>query len=135
MKYKFNVDEDNITLSYKDKTFTFKTNVKTISEMQGLVLKARKKMIQDLAKEGQSIKEYTKEIKKDGKTYYDNSNKLALEKIYQEETTIEYFNNKCEEIFGMDLAGIMLDIGLETEDEGTKFSNELMSYLSGNTPR
>lgn len=135
MKYQFKADEDNITLSYKDKLFTFKTNVKLISEMQGLIMKARIKMIQDLSKEGQSVRDLIKETKKDGKTYSDNSNKVELEKIYQEQVTMDFYNNKCEEIFGMDLAGLMLDIGLETEEEGTKFSTDFMNYLSGNIPR
>lgn len=135
MKYQFKADEDNITLSYKDKSFTFKTNVKLISEMQGLIMKARIKMIQDLSKEGQSVRDLIKETKKDGKTYSDNSNKVELEKIYQEQVTMDFYNNKCEEIFGMDLASLMLDIGLETEEEGTKFSTDFMNYLSGNIPR
>ena len=135
MKYQFKADEDNITLSYKDKSFTFKTNVKLISEMQGLIMKARIKMIQDLSKEGQSVRDLIKETKKDGKTYTDNSNKVELERIYQEQVTMDFYNNKCEEIFGMDLASLMLDIGLQTEEEGTKFSTDFVSYLSGNIPR
>lgn len=135
MKYQFKVDEDNITLSYKDKSFTFKTNVKLISEMQGLIMKSRIKMIQDLSKEGQSVRDLIKETKKDGKTYTDNSNKVELERIYQEQVTMDFYNNKCEEIFGMDLASLMLDIGLQTEEEGTKFSTDFVSYLSGNIPR
>lgn len=135
MKYQFKADEDNVTLSYKDKSFTFKTNVKLISEMQGLIMKSRIKMIQDLSKEGQSVRDLIKETKKDGKTYSDNSNKVELERIYQEQVTMDFYNNKCEEIFGMDLASLMLDIGLETEEEGTKFSTDFMNYLSGNIPR
>lgn len=135
MKYKFSVDEDIVTLEYKDKKFTFKTNVKLMSEMQGLVMESRKKMIQELAKNGQSIKDLTIEYKKDGKTYYDNANKNALEKIYQEQITLEYFNKKCIEICNMDLVGLMQDIGLNTEEEGTNFSTNFLNYLSGNIPR
>ena len=135
MKYKFNIEDDIVSLKYKDKEFTFKTNVKLISEMQGLVMNARIRMIQDISKNGQSIKDLTKETKKDGKTYYDNSNKIELEKIYQEKVTHEFFNNKCEEKFNMDIATLMQDIGLTTEDEGNKFSNDFISYLSGNIPR
>lgn len=135
MKYKFNIEDDIVSLKYKDKEFTFKTNVKLVSEMQSLVMKARIEMIQDINKSGQTIKDFTKEIKKDGKTYYDNTNKVELEKIYQEKITLEFFNKKCEEIFGMDIAGLMQDIGLTTEEEGSKFSNDLISYLSGNIPR
>lgn len=135
MKYKFNVEDDIVSLKYKDKEFTFKTNVKLISEMQGLVMDARIKMIQDMSKEGQSIKDLTKEIKKDGKTYYDNSNKVELEKIYQEKVTLEYFNKKCEEYFKMDLPTLIQDIGLEGENEGAEFTSNLMSYMTGNIPR
>lgn len=135
MKYKFNIEDDLVSLKYKDKEFTFKTNVKLVSEMQSLVMKARIEMIQDINKSGQTIKDFTKEIKKDGKTYYDNTNKVELEKIYQEKITLEFFNKKCEEIFGMDIAALMQDIGLTTEEEGNKFSNDFISYLSGNIPR
>jgi hypothetical protein len=136
MKYEFiKVDEDTTKLKYKEKEFEFKRNVKLISEMQGLVMKARIKMIQDFSQNGQSIKDLTIEKKINGKTYYDNSNKNELEKIYQEQATIDYFNEKCEELFGMDLANLMVDIGLETEEEGNKFSNDLLTYLSGNIPR
>ena len=134
MKYTFTVEDDNVCLKYKDKEFNFKVNVKLISEMQGIVMEARKKLIQEFSKTGQSIKDLTIEKKENGKTYYDNTNKLELEKIYQEELTIEFFNKKCETYFGMDLATLMLDIGLETEDEGAKFSTDLIAYMSGNIP-
>lgn len=136
MKYEFiDIDEDTSKLKYKDKEFIIKRNVKLVSEIQGLVAKARIKMIQDFSKNGQSIKDLTIETKKDGKTYYDNSNKEELEKIYQEQLTIEYFDNKCEELFNMSLVELMNDIGLETEKEGIDFSNAFMASMSGKTPR
>ena len=135
MKYEFiNKDEDTIILKYKDKEFEFKRNVKLVSEIQSLIMKSRVKMIQDFAKEGVSIKELTIESKKDGKTYYDNSNKAELEKIYQEQAMIDYFNAKCEELFGMDLTELIQDIGLTNADESEKFSTEFVNYLSGNIP-
>jgi hypothetical protein len=135
MKYKFSSENDVIKLTYKDKEFTFKRNVKLTSELQGLVMEARKRMIEDYAEKGKSIKNLTIETKKDGKTYYDNSNKNELEKIYQEQVTLEFYNNKCIELFGMDLTNLMQDIGLSTEDEGSKFANDFLTYLSGNIPR
>lgn len=134
MKYTFNIDDDVVSLKYKDKEFKFKVNVKLISEIQGLTMEARKKIIQDLAEKGQSVKNLIIETKKDGKTYLDNSNKLELERIYQEELTIDFFNKKCVEYFNMDLVELMTDIGLETEEEGKKFSMDLMSYMSGKIP-
>lgn len=135
MKYNFSYENDDVTLKYKDKEFTFKRDVKLISELQGLVMEARQRMIEDYAEKGKSIKSLTIEIKKDGKTYYDNSNKNELEKIYQEKVTLEFYNNKCIELFGMDLTNLMQDIGLTTEDEGSKFANDLLTNLSGNIPR
>lgn len=136
MKYQFiKVDEDTTKLKYKDKEFEIKRNVKLVSEIQALVMKARVKMIQDFAKQGISVKDLTIETKKDGKTYYDNSNKAELEKIYQEQMTLEYFNNKYQELFGMDMAGLIQDIGLEKEDEVAKFSEELVQHLNGSIPR
>ena len=135
MKYEFiKVDEDTTKLKYKDKEFTIRRNVKLISEMQGLVMKARIKLIQDFAKEGQSVKDLTIEKKVNGKTYYDNSNKDELEKIYQEQITLDYFNEKCIELFDMDFAQVIQDIGLETEEEGAKFSQDFITSLAGITP-
>ena len=101
--------------------------------MQKLVMKSRIKMIQDFAKDGISIKDLTIEIKKDGKTYYDNSNKIELEKVYQEQEYLLFFDEKCQEIFDMDLQELIADIGL-TEEETEKFGKDLMNHLSGKTP-
>ena len=117
MKYEFiRLDEDNIKLKYKDKEFTFKVNVKLISEMQKVVMESRIKLIEDLAEKGKSVKNLTIEIKKDGKTYYDNSNKQELEQIYQEQEYLKFFDNKCQEIFNMDLQSLIDDIGLNDEE-------------------
>ena len=136
MKYEFiKVGEDTTKLKYKDKEFEFKTNVKLVSEIQGILKKSRIKIIQDLAKDGISIKSLTIETKKDGKTYYDNSNKTELEKIYQEEAMLDFINAKSEEIFGMSIEKLLEDIGLSTEVEGEKFAKDFFSYLGGNIPR
>lgn len=135
MKYTFSIDEDIVSLKYKDKEFKFKVNVQLVSEMQGLIMEARKRIIEDYAEKGKSVSSLTIETKKDGKTYLDNSNMLELEKIYQAEIQIEFFDKKCLEYFGMNLASLMMDIGLSSEQEGVKFSEDLMTYMSGNTPR
>lgn len=135
MKYKFSIEDDVVKLSYKEKEFSFKVNIKLISEMQGLIMEARKRMLMDFAKTGHSIKDLTIEKKENGKTYYDNTNKAELERVYQEELMVEFFNNKCIEYFNMDLATLMTDIGLQSEEESTKFSQDLITYMSGNIPR
>jgi hypothetical protein len=136
MKYEFiQVDEDTTKLKYKDKEFEIKRNVKLVSEIQALVMQSRVKMIQDFAKQGISIKDLTIETKKDGKTYYDNSNRIELEKIYKEQVTLEYFNQKYQEMFGMDMDELFQDIGITTKEEVEKFSEELVKHINGNTPR
>ena len=69
---------DDYTLKYKDKEINFNSNVNIQKDLQDVPERARKKMILDLAKEGISIKDLSKEIKENGKTYYDNSNKDEL---------------------------------------------------------
>ncbi len=132
MKYKFErLAEDNYKLTYKDKEFTFRSSVKIISELQGLIVSARKIMITELAKNGSSIKELTKEVKENGKTYYDNSNAKELEKVYQEEATMNYFNDKSVQLFNMELQDLFNDIGLEEANEIQQFTTELVQCLSG----
>lgn len=135
MKYKFELNNDIVVLSYKDKKLECKTNVKLLSEMQKLSAKARIKMIQDYAKEGQSIKDLTIVKKENGKTFYDDSNRQELENIYQQEMALEFFDNVCKENFKLSLLELIADIGLETEEEGEKFSSDLVNYLSGKIPR
>lgn len=132
MKYKFEkTAEDTYKLTYKEKEFTIKSSVKIISELQGLISDARKNMITELAKNGSSIKNLTIEVKENGKTYYDNSNVKELEKVYQEQATVDYFNNKSIELFGMELQELLNDIELVTAEEVQEFTTKLVSCLSG----
>ena len=125
---------DNYTLEYGEKKFDFHTDLKMMSKIQGATKTARLKMINDATKEGISLKEYTKEIKKDGKTYYDNTNKEELEKIYIDDEISNVFNEICKENFNQDLMTLIQDIGLD-DNEIEKFSQELSEALLGKTPR
>lgn len=132
MKYKFEqLSSDNYKLTYKDKSFEFKADVNTTKELQNIVVKGRNKMIIALAKEGMSIKQLTVETKANGKTYYDNSNVVEMEKGYQEEAMLEFFDKKCIEIFKAPLQDLMTDIGLDTVEDGKKFGTELIQCLTG----
>lgn len=124
---------DDYTLEYKDKKFDFHADLKMMSKIQGATKTARLKMINDATKEGISLKEYTKEIKKDGKTYYDNTNKEELEKIYIDDEISNVFNEICKENFNQDLMTLIQDIGLD-DNEIEKFSQELSEALLGKTP-
>lgn len=125
---------DDYTLKYKDKEFNFHTDISIMRDMQSISKRARVKMVTDLSKQGVSLKDFTIEKKENGKTYFDNSNKAELEKAYIDEETTIVFNEIIEKQFGMDLLNLLQDIGLESEKDITKFSEELMTALIGKTP-
>ena len=126
---------DNYTLKYKDKEINFNTNVGIVKKIQEVQKNARVKLIMNLTKEGISIKDLVKEEKKDGKTYYDNSNKEELEKIYIEQEMGEVFQNEIEKMIGMPLTTLLEEIGLTEEKEIEDFSSELGKVMVGQTPR
>jgi hypothetical protein len=135
MKYQIiKNDLDDYTLSYKDKVFNYKSDVELISKLQNSPKKARIKMLTDLANEGISLKRFTIEEKKDGKTYYDNTNKNELERTYIGEAMLEVIDETCKKNFNLTFGELMADIGLETQEEQEKFSSELGSSLMGKFP-
>lgn len=126
---------DNYSLKYKDKELKMHSSVGITTEMQKANKNARVKLIMDLASQGKSIKELTKEIKKDGKTYSDNSNKAELEKVYLEEEYSLVFDKALKEIIGMTFEELVSDIGIETQEEAETLSIDLGYVLTGKTPR
>lgn len=134
-KYEFIKNgEDDYTLKYKDKEINFNSNVEIQNDLQGVVERARKKMILDLAKQGVSIKDLTKEIKKDGKTYYDNSNKDELEKVYIQEEQEKAWLEIINKLFNTDFEKLVQDIGITTEKEVKEFGEEIGYILAGQFP-
>lgn len=134
MKYEFKqVGTDDIELTYKDKSFTFKRDVNLVREMQNIVKEARLKMIKDLSSQGVSLKDLIIERHEGNKTYYDNTNKEEMEQVYQNDATMEFFDRKCKEYFNNDLASLIVDIGLTEEQEITGFSSDFVNILTGNT--
>lgn len=125
---------DDFTLKYKDKEFNYKPDVELMSKLQEAPKVARIKMIKDLAKEGMSLKQFTIEEKKDGKTYYDNTNKKELEDTYIGDAMLEVIDNTCKEHFNLGFAELMVDIDLNTTEEQEKFSSELGASLMGKFP-
>lgn len=124
---------DDYTLKYKDKSFDFHTDISMKAKMQGVYKTAKLKMLKDLSSEGISLKTYTIEEKKDGKTYYDNTNKKELEQAYIDEEVANMINGICKEKFDMDLTDLITDIGLE-DNEIEEFSKELAQALNGIFP-
>ena len=125
---------DDYTLKYKDKQINFKSTIEIVSKMQEVNKRARVNMILDLSQKGMNIKDLVKEEKKDGKTYYDNTNKTELEKIYIEEETSKVFQEEIAKMLGMDLISLLQDIGLTEETEINEFSTELGQVMIGQFP-
>lgn len=125
---------DDYTLKYKDQEINFNSNVDLNTKMQSVYKKARIKMIQELGQAGMTVKELTKEIKKDGKTYYDNSNKEELEKAYIEDEKGNVFLECVKEMTGKDFTELMTEIGIEEEKEAAELGKELGEVLSGTFP-
>lgn len=135
MKYEFIKNgTDDYSLKYKDKEIKFNSNVNIVKKMQEVNRLARLKMVKDLAKENMTIKDLTKEIKQDGKTYYDNSSKEELEKAYIDELSSEVFLEIVEEMLGMELTTLLTEIGLTDEKEISDFSTQLGSIIVGQFP-
>lgn len=129
MKYEFKkIDDDTSELRYKDKVFTIKKEVQLMYDLQSINLKARKKMIIDLSKEGISTKNLTIETKEKGKTYFDNSNLKEMEQTYIEQETITLLNDLSIKFFNMSIFNLITDIGL-TDDEVAKFAEDFGNTL------
>lgn len=124
---------DDYTLKYKDKSFDFHTDIGIIKKVQSANKTARIKMLTDLANEGISLKKFTIEEKKDGKTYFDNTNKAELEQAYINEEITIIFNQICKDNFGLELPELITDIGLE-DNEIEEFSKELAEAITGKSP-
>lgn len=132
MKYEFIKNgKDDYTLKYKDQEINFKATVDIVKRIQEVPRLARISMISDLNKKGMTLKELTKEIKKDGKTYYDNSNKDELEKTYIEEEQSKMFQQMIEEMFNKTMLDLFNEIGLITEEEVKEFSTKIGEILTG----
>ena len=124
---------DDYSLKYKDKEFKFHADINLKKKMQGVYKTAKIKMLMDLASEGMSLKQFTIEEKKNGKTYSDNTNKAELEQAYIDNEMAEVFNQICIDNFGMDLSDLIMDIGLE-DKQIEDFSKDLAMALNGNFP-
>ena len=125
---------DDYTLKYKDKEIKFYADIDLKRRLEEAPKTSKLKMLKDLAKEGISLKDFTIEQKKDGKTYYDNTNRNELENEYYQNELLDIINASCKERFNMNLTELIIDIGITDQKEQEKFSKELGAVLTGNTP-
>ena len=131
MKYKFEkIDNDKTKLKYKEKEFEIKRDVELTKKIQGIYMKARTKMMVDLAKEGITKKDLVIERKENGKTYYDNTNVTEIEQNYIQMASLELYNEICKKATGMEIDELMEDIGLN-ENEAEKFGEEFSKAIQG----
>ena len=126
---------DNYVLKYNNEELKFKSTVKIVESMQSVNKTARMNMIIDLSKKGMTVKDLVIEEKKNGKTYYNNSNKEEIEKAYIQEEASNIFDKVVRETFGKSLWELSQEIGLNEEEEVKTFSEELFKAIVGNTPR
>lgn len=133
--YKFTkVDNDTTKLECKingePKEFEVKRTVDLLKELTSATHRSRNRLIKDLAKEGLTKSDLVKEVKKDGKTFYDSSSWDELEQSYYEEENQNILSGVIEKITGYDLITLIMSMGL-TEKEIEEFSTELVIALTG----
>lgn len=133
--YKFTkIDNDTTKLECEingeQQEFEIKRNVELLKELTSATHKSRNRLIKDLAKEGLSKSDLVKEIKKDGKTYYDSSSWDELEQSYYEEENQIILSGIVEKITGKDIITLVVEMGLN-EKEIEDFSIKLVEALTG----
>lgn len=132
MTYKFEKKDADITiLSYGEKQFEIKKDVRLIKDFQDLNARARKRMLIDLSKEGISTKDLIIEKKEGNKTIYDNSNAKEMEDECIKEVTYELLDELCMRFFKMPLNDICEDLRLETEEQINDFNMKFIEAMTG----
>lgn len=126
------INKDETKMSYRDKEFIIKRDVKLLKDFQSLNSRARRKMKFDMAKEGLNINNFIIAKKENGKTIEDHSELNELEKDYIEEATTEIMNDSCMRFFNMTLMELLLDIGLTNDSSASnQFMTQLIKALTG----
>lgn len=131
MKYEFKKNgEDDYSLIYKNKIINFKSDVSVVNRLQEAEANGKINMITDLSAKGISLRSLTIEIVKDGKKYYDNTNRTQMEQAYVEKEFTQVFSKIVEELLGMPLQDLYNDMEL-SQDELQKFSEEFGMVITG----
>lgn len=131
MKYEFIKNGvDDYSLKYKDKEIKFKSDVSIITRMQETIAAGKLKMVADLTKKGMTVKDLVIVKKVDGKTYYDNTNKIEVENSYIQTEQGLVFNEILKEKLGMDIQQLQTELEL-TEDDLEKFGEDFAKVITG----
>lgn len=131
MKYEFiKIDDDNITLKYKDKEFNIKKDIDLLKRLGSIQQKAKIKMMADLKKDGLTVSDLEVERHEGNKTIIDKSNLTNLEKDYLDIVANEILNEITLKYTNMGLLDIFKDMDL-TDTESEKFVYDLLFALKG----
>lgn len=131
MKYEFiKVDDDNITLKYKDKEFNIKKDIDLLKRLGSIQQKAKIKMMAELKKDGLTVSDLEVERHEGNKTVIDKSNLINLEKDFLDIVANEILNDITIKYTNMGLLDIFKDMELD-DTESEKFVYDLLFALKG----
>ena len=124
------VDEDTTKLKYKDKEFLIKRDVGLLKDLQSINVKAKRRMVMELAKEGLTTKDLVIEKNINGKKIMDNSNLTEMENSYVQQESLNVFDNLVNKFCGMSIAELIMDIGILDEKQSEEFGNKLINAFT-----
>lgn len=123
---------DDYTLSYGEKKINFHSCVEIVTKLQRINELAKKKMILDLAEQGKTVNDLIKKKIVNGKNVEDYSSYNAYLKISSDDVAIDLVNEGIEKMFGITLADLLKEIGLEENtEEAKKLARELVEAMTG----
>ena len=124
------VDKDTTKLKYKDKEFLIKRDVGLLKDLQSINVKAKRRMVMELAKEGLTTKDLVIEKDINGKKIMDNSNLTEMEDSYVRQESLNAFDNLVNKFCGMSIAELIMDIGILDEKQSEEFGNKLINAFT-----
>lgn len=124
------VDKDTTKLKYKDKEFLIKRDVGLLKDLQSINVKAKRRMVMELAKEGLTTKDLVIEKDINGKKILDNSNLTEMENSYVQQESLNVFDNLVNKFCGMSIAELIMDIGILDEKQSEDFGNKLINAFT-----
>lgn len=141
MKYKFNelnLDEYELVYTNKDGIEVvkpFKRTVKLASKLQSGEAEARMELYSYLTSMGKTKDDFIIKKEENGKVIYDETNYREFESSFLIRKQFEIAMSVYEELFGVGLEELLMDMGLSEEtaedfrDNIEKFSTELREIL------
>jgi len=125
---------DDYTLKYKDKEIRFHSDIENVKRLQSINEIAEEELVFKLAQKGMSINDLTIKKVKDGKTYYDSSNKQELLNTYKERAIVKIIDDICKLQLSIGLDDLLDEIGFTNSEETLKFAQNLSSAFAGKFP-